>query len=123
MPNKNRVQLIIIGINLTDLNSTSVVVDVTNVLPTREITEETVEKSRDQLFIEIAGYDPTWANMKLIDVFKTGELGLTVVFATAVPTDIKLMNKCKFVTLNNLKPSDIGDHNYALILKALQQRY
>src|SRR5687767_9169020 len=110
MPNKNRVQLIIIGINLSDLNSNTIVVDRGNILPNKEILEETIERCRDILFKEIIGYDAEWTEFKLTDVFKTGEFGLTVVYASVVPTDIKLLNDYKFIPLNGLKASDIGEH-------------
>jgi hypothetical protein len=122
MPNKNRVELIILGVNLSDTNAISVVVGPNDQLPIKEITENTVENCRDEIFKAVAGLNPEWANPRLLDVLKTGETGMMVIYTCTIPTDIKLLNEYKFISVSDLKPSTVGEHNYTLIYKAMEKR-
>ncbi len=118
----NRVELIVLGINLVDLNSINIVVDSKGQLPTKEITEDSLEKCRNELFKIVAGLDPDWVNLKLLDALKVGEDGILIVYTCTIPTDITLINDYKFLPLSEVKGSTFGEHNYTLIYKAMEKR-
>lgn len=121
---KNRVELIVIGINVNDLTSSSIVTDDTGSIPGKEIAlEETLEKCVNSLFEWCVGYSSSWVNIKMVEPYKDSMNNITIAYVCTVPDNIKLANDCKFLKIADITPVNIGERSFNLVYKAMQTRF
>ncbi len=119
----NKVEFVIVGVDVLDNNSIFIIVDKHGLLPSKNIDDKSnIDQILCDIFKEITDIDISWIRPRLLSV--RNKDGLIVTYSALISyNDVSLKNDYVYDNIRNMTLENTNRETIDIINIVLQQRY